>query len=81
MHFFYAVSGNIAKSGELHELCRWSQNRIAMGKAKIVKILKARSGEHNARIVFEITAEGIARTPHGRVINLVALKRAVHDDL
>ncbi|GEM_PF-2342268 len=76
MIFYYAVSGRTVKSGGMLELCHWAQDRIANNKAKIVKILKARPGERTARIVLEVTREGIAETRHGRVMLLSVLKKA-----
>lgn len=76
MHCFYAVSGNIAKPGSLAQCLFWGQERINHNRAKIVKVCKARAGEKDSRIVFEITQDGISPTPHGRKINLKLLKLA-----
>ncbi len=76
MPFYYAVSGHVAKSGGMVELCCWAQDRIAGNKAKIVKILKVRPGESTARIVLEITRDGITATRHARIVPLSVLKKA-----
>lgn len=81
MHVYYAVTGNIAKPGAWHDLCVWSQQRIAQHKAKIIKIVKARPGERYARIIMEITADGARLTPNGRSIYLAALKKAAQHDV
>lgn len=79
MHVFYVVSGSIAKSGELQELCSWAFERIANKKAKIVKILKVRPGEPYGRIVMEIDDRGITSVRSGRLIAVSKLKKAAKD--
>ncbi|MEZ5919210.1 MAG: hypothetical protein R3D66_04690 [Alphaproteobacteria bacterium] len=81
MHLYFALSGNIAKTGRLGDLYQWSSSRISSGKAKIIKIVKARPGEVKARIVLEVTAEGVTQTPGGRVVNLYTIKKALRHDI
>lgn len=80
MHVFFAVSGSLAKCGALGELCAWAEKRIAARQAKIIKILKARPGEPTARVVLEITEDGITGTPNGRQIALSRLKKALKNE-
>lgn len=80
MRCYFAVSGHLVQPGKFADLCKWAEHRISAKKAKIVKIIKARPNEKTGRIVFEITADGIFPTPHGRSVLLHTLKKSVCPD-
>lgn len=76
MHTFAAVISKDAKIGSLQACIDWGQGLIEDKKAKIVKIVKARPQEAHARVIFEITKDGLFKTPHGTVIDLNLVRKA-----
>ena len=79
MRTFFAAIGNIAFMGGLPECIAWAEVQIENRKARIVKILKARPNQKDARIIFEVTKDGTHATSNGRTISLSLLKRALKD--
>lgn len=79
MHVYCAVSGTEARIAALADLYAWASQRINNKQAKIVKILKVRPNETHARIVMEITKDGLFPTPNGRIIPVPAIKRAIRN--
>lgn len=77
MHVFFAVSGSVSKTGTLLQLHEWSMSRINSHQAKLIKILKARPNDSHARVIMEISHEGITLTPSGRILELKALRKSI----
>ena len=47
---------------------RWAEQKIKEDDSCVVKILKARGGENKARVVVELTSEGLRRIDRGRIV-------------
>lgn len=76
MHCFYAATSKLAKMGSLQTCLEWGEERLQQKQAKSVQILKARSGEKQASIIGELSAEGFRALGRGRYIPLYRLKKA-----
>ena len=72
---FFAATSKLAKIGGFRECLDWAEDRVANKEAKIVKILKARPEDVNAKIVGEVTSGGFSDTPGGRAIDLKRLQK------
>jgi hypothetical protein len=79
MKTFFAVSSKLVIIGGLMDCKRWADSLIQNHKAKIVKIFVARPDEKQARIVFEITKEGMREVSTGRTIPITDLKRKLNN--
>ena len=79
MFTFAAVSSKRAKIGSMSECVDWGLKMVQDRNAKIVKIVKARPEDKRGRVIFEITTEGLFRTPYGRLIDLKLVRRAEKD--
>lgn len=74
MHSYFAVSTKLIKKGSSNQCVLWASDMIDSKTAKIIKIHKARPHDTNARIIIEVTQDGIRLTPNGRTVSLALLK-------
>ena len=66
MRSYFAVQGSEVYQGGLLSVYNWSRGRATTTNP--VKILTARGGERNARIVFEVTPEMVRVIKDGRYL-------------
>jgi hypothetical protein len=80
MRVYFAISTKLVRMGSFNQCVKWAHSLIEEEKAKIVKIAKARPDEKEARIVCEVSKDGMRIIPSRRYVNLKLLKRQAEDD-
>ena len=78
MRTFFAISGRRVFNGGYIDCLLWANSVVTRNHTRIAKVLIARPGEKVARVVAEITQDGlrIIQRPVGRVVGLRTLRRA-----
>lgn len=72
MHCYFAIQGKHTHAGGWYSIATWATSQILLDSTTI-KILKARAGEKNARVVAEITQEGMTAIENGRQVAVRSL--------
>ena len=72
---FIATDGKTKFSGGIVSCLDWASSRIQLGNSSVVKVLKVRAGEKNARVFAEVDALGIRMIERGRSVGVKVLNR------
>ena len=72
MRSYLAVRGRLAREGGWQDVMRWARHQI-MQNPMPIKIVTARAGEPDARIVAEVTTEGVQMIRGGRKVAMKGL--------
>ena len=74
MHSYFATQGKLTHAGGWYSVTAWACSQIQINTTP-VKILKARPGQKQARVVAEVTPDGIHSVQAGRQVAV----RSLHD--
>jgi hypothetical protein len=72
---YFATCGRAVHSGGFVACVQWARERIKTDQAP-VKIVRARAGEREGRVVVEVTQEGERTVPDGRRVPVAELRRS-----
>lgn len=76
MRSYIAKSYGLVTAGGWGYCLNWAVDRIREDSSPLVKIHVVRAGEKQARVVAELTSEGIRLIPNGRYVSLRKLRGA-----
>lgn len=76
MRSYIAKAGGRSYSGGWHGCAHWGIKQVRDDCSLLVKIHAVRAGEKQARVVSEISVDGIREIPNGRYVRLRKLRGA-----
>ena len=72
MHSYFATQGKLTHAGGWYSVTAWASSQIQIDPTP-VKILKARAGQKQARVIAEVTPEDIHSVQAGRQVAVRSL--------
>ena len=80
MYVYFAIANKSVFCGGFIACASWARKRLNEDSDLIIKILKGRAGEKNAKITHELCSEYVRFIPDGREFPLSKLKRMLKNE-